>query len=160
MEGLLKRVNESKKISLLMKIYCRFIEIFGAFEFLLLLVFFARKSLLIGASYLLALGVPYLLVSLVRVAISAPRPYEIYDFYIIPPRKKKGKSFPSRHAFSVFVIGTVCLFVYPILGILTLIFGALMCLCRVLLGIHFPRDVIAGGVVGVISALIGALILL
>ena len=64
-EGLLKRVNESKKISLLMKIYCRFIEIFGAFEFFLLLVFFARKSLLVGAS---------------RHTLSARQYYPVRDF--------------------------------------------------------------------------------
>ena len=35
-----------------------------------------------------------------------------------------------------------------------------MCICRVLLGIHFIRDVSAGAIIGVISSLIGALILI
>ena len=43
-----------------------------------------------------------------------------------------------------------------ILSIALLALSALMCVCRVLLGIHFVRDVLAGALTGITTALIGA----
>jgi membrane-associated phospholipid phosphatase len=45
------------------------------------------------------------------------------------------------------------------LGIILLALGVLLCIARVLLGIHFVRDVIAGALIGVCSAALGILIL-
>lgn len=113
-------------------------------------------SALFGALYLAVLLIPFLLVSLVRRKINAPRPCELYDFL---PSGKRGVSFPSRHVFSAFAIGTLMLFIFLPLGIMTLVFGVLLGACRAFLGIHFSRDVVAGALIGVVSSLIGALIL-
>ena len=50
-------------------------------------------------------GVPFIAVTLLRRLINAKRPYELLPFYETPPKNKIGKSFPSRHVFSIFVIG-------------------------------------------------------
>ncbi len=107
----------------------------------------------------LVCGIPFVIVSLVRRLINAPRPYELYDVFDTPPKKKEGYSFPSRHAFSVFAIGTALAFIYPIAATVILVLGALLSLSRVLLGKHFPRDVIAGALVGTVTSVIGMLIL-
>ena len=39
-----------------------------------------------------------------------------------------------------------------------MILGTYIAVERVALGIHFPKDVIAGGAIGVLSGLVGALI--
>ena len=109
---------------------------------------------------LLILGPPFVLVSLLRRLINAPRPYEAEDFSGPVPKKKSGRSFPSRHAFSIFAIGTLCLFFSLPLGVLTLVFGVFLCFCRVALGIHFVRDVLCGAISGILTSIIGALILL
>ena len=102
--------------------------------------------------------IPFVIVSLVRRIINAPRPYELYDFYEESPRSKKGSSFPSRHVYSASVIATLLLFVYPIVGYVMLFFALLLAAIRVLLGIHFIRDVVCGGSLGVGAALLGAFI--
>lgn len=101
----------------------------------------------------------YLLVSAAREVLDAPRPYEVYDFYEILPKKKKGKSFPSRHAYSALVIATLSFAVGHPLGIGLLVLASLMCVCRALVGIHFVRDLVAGAALGVISGVVGLLLI-
>lgn len=94
-------------------------------------------------------------VSVFRKIWNAPRPYE--KFGISPALKKetKGKSFPSRHVFSVFVIAVTAYYLYPAAGAALAAAGIVMALLRVLLGVHEPRDVAAGALVGIVSGLIG-----
>ena len=121
----------------------------------------AKKLILtdfIGAvSLLLTLAIPFLLVSIARRIINARRPYEIYDFGI-EIKKKPGLSFPSRHVFSAFAIATALLFESLPLGICVFLCGAVLSAVRVLLGLHFVRDVLAGALLGVLGALIGTLV--
>ena len=104
--------------------------------------------------------VPFILVTVLRRLINAPRPYEVYDFYTTPPKDKKGRSFPSRHVYSASVIATLTCFLYPVLGTVLCVLALTLAVLRVLLGIHFLRDVITGALVGVFAALLGVLILL
>lgn len=101
----------------------------------------------------LTLGVPFVLVSLARKILSFPRPFEVYDFEF--DVKHKGGAFPSRHAYSAFAIGTHLLFVNIPLGAVVLLLGAVISVVRVLLGFHFVRDVLTGGVIGIVGAIIG-----
>ena len=107
-------------------------------------------------------AVPFILLSIFRRVLSAPRPYELYDFPSLGidlPRKKSGSSFPSRHIFSSFLIGTLFLTSVPLLGAIVLLLGVGLGACRVLRGIHFIRDCIAGAVIGVVCGIIGLIIL-
>lgn len=103
-------------------------------------------------------GIPFVAVSIARAVINAPRPYEIYSFYKEPPKKKKGRGFPSRHVFSVFVIASALAFENILLGAGLAALGLLLAVCRVLLGMHFVRDTVAGAVIGITSAVIGTYI--
>ncbi len=107
---------------------------------------------------LLIMGVPYILVSAARHFINAKRPYELYDFYEKKPKDKSGQSFPSRHAYSSFVISASLCFIHPFLGGVLVFLGVLLCFCRVLLGIHFIRDVVCGAILGIFSSVFGVLI--
>ena len=100
-------------------------------------------------------GIPFVAVSLMRVFINAPRPYELLEFYEKKPKGKAGRSFPSRHVFSVFVIATVLVTYNPILSAALMLAGALLAFLRVCLGIHFIRDVVAGALIGAVSGGIG-----
>ena len=110
---------------------------------------------------LLVPGISFVLVSIFRSWYDAPRPYEIPGAE--PPLIKKdapGKSFPSRHIFSIFVIAVTFFWVWPVPGILIGIAGVLLAWSRVAGGVHFPRDVIAGALIGVFSGVIGYYVIL
>ena len=159
-EKLVRKVNSEKKIANALAV-CNFaITVFSVIVFACMLVYFAVKSAALLIGCLVTLGAPFLLVSLLRKVINAPRPYEIYDFLDNSPENKGGNSFPSRHSFSIFAIGTLCLFASVPVGIVTLVLGSLLCFCRVALGLHFVRDVACGALIGVISSLIGGFILI
>jgi membrane-associated phospholipid phosphatase len=100
-------------------------------------------------------AISFLIVSVFRYTIDAPRPYVLYTFNPIVKKDKKGQSMPSRHVFSTFVIGMSAWYVCPVAGILIFIAGIFMCVGRVVAGVHFPKDVIAGALIGIISGLIG-----
>lgn len=152
-------VNEKPSLRLIMRGFCHLASASAVAAFALGFRFYLDLSPAMGLKYLVTLAIPFALVSFLRNYIAAPRPYEVYDFYEKRPKRSEKNSFPSRHAFSIFAIGTALIFAYPVFGAVLLVLGLLMCLCRVLLGYHFFRDVITGAVVGVISSLIGSIFL-
>ena len=158
MEKILKKVQERQGLLLAMKIISHCAVGVSGVGYALLLVLAFRVSLWYALETVLFTFIPFVIVSAVRKLINAPRPYELYDFYTMPTKSKKGASFPSRHAYSAFVIGCALLYVCAPFGIVVFAFAVLMSACRVLLGIHFVRDVLCGALAGVLSALLGNLI--
>jgi len=89
-------------------------------------------------------SVSFILVSLFRKVVSSPRPYEVYDFEPALNKDTKGKSFPSRHVFSIFMIAFTVMQVSLVLGIVLCVAGVALAVIRVVGGAHFIKDVIAG----------------
>lgn len=120
-----------------------------------LIVNFSENGLFIRALFVPL--VSFILLSVFRTAVNAKRPYEVFGMSPILAKDTQGKSFPSRHVFSIFVIAMTFLFILgsPVLGITILILGILLSVARVILGVHFPRDVIAGALFGIIAGIIG-----
>lgn len=108
---------------------------------------------------LLAPGISFVLLSVFRDRYNAPRPYELLDIDPLIHKNTRGHSFPSRHVFSVSAIACAFWYICPPIGIVLLCCSALMAVIRVLGGVHFPRDVIAGFAIGVLSGVIGFLLL-
>lgn len=103
-----------------------------------------------------ALAVPavgFVLVSLMRRAINEPRPYEACGIEKLIDKDTQGKSFPSRHSFSIAVIGMCWLRYVPAAGTLILLASLVMAWARVLAGVHYPRDVVCGLSLGVLAGL-------
>ncbi|MCY0879088.1 MAG: phosphatase PAP2 family protein [Firmicutes bacterium] len=84
-----------------------------------------------------------------------PRPF-VYEPRLIHQLlpHKKDTSFPSDHAAGSFAFAVGLFFAGASDGILALIFAALVSIARVFVGLHWPTDVIAGAVIGVISGLV------
>ena len=157
MENLLKKIYFMPRLYKTLLIVSKIIVLISLPAFALIVWHGYTLSPLSAVKVCVICGVPFIIVSLLRRFINFPRPYEVYSFYGAAPKKKSGSSFPSRHAFSIFIIATVMLFIYPIPAAVMLLFGILLSVCRVLTGIHFIRDVVAGALLGVISGLIGVL---
>lgn len=116
-------------------------------------------------------AVSFILMSVARALINAPRPYEKLDIDPILHKDTKGKSFPGRHVFSAAVITTA--FAYatttisaqapdsaaaPMLVAFTVALGiatVLIACMRVIGGVHFPHDVIWGAALGVACGIVG-----
>ena len=160
MEELLKRIYSKKKITASLKIISHASVVLGLVSYISILIWSYLASPLLAVKLLVSAGGPYVVVTVARSLISAPRPYELYDFYEVKPKDKKGRSFPSRHTFSAFVIATLAYTVSVWLCIALLAVGVSLALARVLLGIHFIRDVVAGALIGVLSGIIGILIIM
>ena len=104
---------------------------------------------------LLVPAVSFAVLSLVRRALNFRRPYEVLDIDPIIHKDTKGKSMPSRHVFSIFVIAMTFLWIVPWLGVVLLVLGAALACVRVIGGVHFPRDVLVGAAVGILAGVIG-----
>ncbi|CRH89736.1 Undecaprenyl-diphosphatase BcrC [Chlamydia trachomatis] len=100
--------------------------------------------------YLLLPALGFVFLSLVRKVIKAPRPYEVYAIQPIISKASKGNSMPSRHVFSATII-SMCLLTSNLgLGLLGLFLSATLAFCRVLVGVHFPEDVLAALFLGIV----------
>ncbi len=158
MQKLLLRVYGSRGLSLLLKIISYSTVALCCAAYLAMLLHFGHSDPVAAVKLVAVSGVPFVIVTLVRALIDAPRPYELYDFYEVKPKGRAGRSFPSRHVFSAFMIAT--LFVRLSLPIAAVLFvlSVLLAFARVALGIHFVRDALAGALIGVIAGALGILI--
>lgn len=95
----------------------------------------------------------FLVVSGFRAAFDAPRPYELLDIDPLIKKATVGQSMPSRHLFSMAMIAMCWLYWCAPVGVVLLLLCVVMGYIRVVGGVHFPRDVIAGALGGVILGL-------
>lgn len=101
--------------------------------------------------------ISFTVLSIVRYFLNMPRPYEKYDIIPLYNKKTKGKSCPSRHTFSAFVIGFCIMYISVPLGAVIVLLAVILAVTRVVCGIHFIRDVVWGLIAAVLSALMGLL---
>lgn len=127
--------------------------VYLAYIIFLMVLFFNSHARLLRA--VISPGVSFVVLSVFRSYNNAPRPYEAFDIEPIIVKNTKGESFPSRHVFSAFIIATTIYFVSMPVGIALLTIGAIIAIVRVIGGVHFPRDVIAGAVIGIVFGIIG-----
>ncbi|MBO5657587.1 MAG: phosphatase PAP2 family protein [Agathobacter sp.] len=100
-------------------------------------------------------GISFVAVSLFRKWVNRPRPYEAFDLPPVIAKDTKGKSFPSRHVFSAFIIAQTAFFVLPWMwvAVVLLIISTLIGCVRVLSGVHYVSDVVAGAVIAILCSL-------
>ena len=96
----------------------------------------------------------FVILSLLRKKINAPRPYEEWDIKPLLDRDSPGQSMPSRHVFSASIISMACLHASLSVGIILLVLSVLLGLVRVLGGVHYPKDVLVGYACGLVWGVI------
>ena len=106
-------------------------------------------------------GISFVLVTVLRKVINAPRPYEVFDAAPVIPKDTRGNSLPSRHAFSIFVIAMTFCACCPLAwaGPVMMAAGVLLAVIRVVSGVHFPCDVVVGALLGMLAGFVGLWIL-
>lgn len=81
-----------------------------------------------------------------------PRPYEVHQDVWLTGIPLDRFSFPSGHTLHAVAFCTIGLTYYPTLAWLLLPFTMLVAISRVVLGLHYPSDVLAGTVIGLTLA--------
>lgn len=103
-----------------------------------------------GLAALLALAVAHV----IGTFWDRPRPYEAHPgmVHLFVP-VSHDPSFPSDHATAAFAIAVSIFLRNRRLGLLTLGMAAVIGLSRVVVGIHYPSDIVGGAVLGTLAAL-------
>ena len=150
-------LKEKPKLVLWMRIINQLAtaSVYLCYPVLLIWCFIYRKDMLIKA--VLVPGVSFLLVSIFRALINRPRPYMAYGTPSAIHKEVEGNSFPSRHIFSVFVIAGTWAAVYPTMVPAYILYGigVILSVVRVLSGVHYVSDVLAGALLGILASFIG-----
>ena len=118
---------------------------------LLAMLFFTQSALLVPCMCVPVAG--FVCLSAFRARFNAPRPYELLSIDPLIKKDTSGRSFPSRHVFSATIIAMCWLAWCPLVGCVLLVADAFIAALRVIGGVHFPRDVVAGAVVGIVCGL-------
>lgn len=131
-----------------------------------LILLVTKKYRKIGFAMLVALVVMVVCNDFILKELFArPRPFnleydwwnEIYKYPEIVSRPDSW-SFPSGHTSSAFAAAVAVLWYNRKIGIPTFIFAAIMGFSRIYVQVHYPSDVIAGAIVGIIYGMIGILV--
>ena len=121
-----------------------------AFAMIMLCVKKTRET---GIQLTVALIAGFILCNiLLKNAVARPRPYTITDFQIIIA-PLKDFSFPSGHTFFAVSFAAIIRHNYRKWGIAAYILAALIGFSRLYLYVHYPTDVIAGAVLGIITGI-------
>lgn len=87
-----------------------------------------------------------------------PRPYEVHQDIWLTGKPLDKFSFPSGHTLHAVIFSLVALNYYPELAIIIVPFTVMVALSRVVLGLHYPSDVLAGALIGCIIASLSLLL--
>lgn len=130
----------------LLRAFNRFMTVVMPIVYLTLLaITYLQEGL--GKQVLMYVFVPasgFVILSLLRKKLNAPRPYEVWEIVPLLDRDSPGQSMPSRHVFSATIISMACLHASLSVGVILLVLSAFLGLVRVLGGVHYPKDVVVG----------------
>jgi undecaprenyl-diphosphatase len=124
---------------------------------ILLLCF--KKTRKIGVAVALALMLELLVVNVAMKPLFArTRPFDVAFFETLI-EKPRDYSFPSGHTASLFAFAATIVLFDKKLGIPALIIAAVVAFSRLYLFVHYPTDVLAGLVIGILIAFASAYII-
>ena len=122
-------------------------------------LFCFKKTRAAGAMLVVAVVITFFFNELaVKNAVNRERPCTIDTTIPLAVEKPTSFSFPSGHTASCFAAAGVLMFTHKKIGIPLILFAVIMGLSRMYLFVHFPTDVIAGAVMGLLMAWVTVLI--
>lgn len=150
----LNHFSHRQNIALFFKVISRLGD--GAFWYTMLFIFWVMQ----GIAY--SLQILYLLVGsslgtsiykLLKTKTTRPRPYQVHQVIHLGERPLDHFSFPSGHTLHAVMATLVFGYIQPVLLLLMLPFTVLVALSRMVLGLHYPTDVLVGALIGATVAI-------
>ncbi|MFC2994640.1 phosphatase PAP2 family protein [Acinetobacter sichuanensis] len=145
----LNNLSHMQYVALFFKIISRLGD--GAFWYLMLLIVWLNKGFAYGLkliyvvlSALIGTGIYKIL----KHKTVRPRPYQVHQVIILGERPLDHFSFPSGHTLHAVMTTVVLGYIQPALLFLMMPFTILVALSRMILGLHYPSDVIVGALIG------------
>lgn len=92
-------------------------------------------------AFILIPGLVYLLVKLIPILYNRCRPFAEFGLKNLV-KQRPDHSFPSTHAASSIIISLVVLQINSQLGILMTLVAVLTAISRIMVGVHYPTDII------------------
>ena len=110
----------------------------------LLLLFYQGRALPAVLHMLASALVGTAIYKLVKSRTLRPRPFNVYPAIVCAGKTLDQFSFPSGHTMHAVSFSLIATFYFPALVWLVLPFTVLVALSRLVLGLHYPSDVLAG----------------
>jgi membrane-associated phospholipid phosphatase len=139
--GFFKR---NKPCNTVLKLCYNFLPFIMFVSYGILIVFMFFSDIKIFARITLSPLTVFAIVTFFRKIFNRPRPYEKFATPSVFGKDKSGESMPSRHTACAFIIAMAFMYVSIPLGIAYLIISLFIMVSRVLSGVHFISDVLAG----------------
>jgi undecaprenyl-diphosphatase len=102
----------------------------------------------------LSAGLGLAVAQVVARLVDRPRPFVAHPAAVhLFARHAADAGFPSDHTTAAFAIGAALVLRHRVWGTVVLVAAALLAVGRVGMGVHYPSDVLAGAVLGTLTAL-------
>jgi undecaprenyl-diphosphatase len=149
------QANRLKSVGLLFGLISRLGDGIFWYGMMLALLLWDREAAVVPVLHMAVAGLSCtLLYKWLKAKTLRPRPFEFYREIILSVPPLDQYSFPSGHTLHAVAFTLVALSYYPSLAPLLLPFTLLVASSRMVLGLHYPSDVLAGAAIG--AAIAGA----
>ena len=118
---------------------------------MLLAINFKKYWKMVLEAIIAALFTDFVLTGLIWRLWFRPRPFVALNFVPLVDQSAKESSFPSGHASFFFALSTIVYFYNKKIGILFYIASFFIVIARVFVGVHWPSDILAGAVLGILT---------
>lgn len=116
---------------------------------------FRRYWRMVSEALFAALFVRFVLAKAFYLLFFRYRPFVLYEkTHLLLPFNSGMTSFPSGHASFYFALSTIIYGYHKKAGTLFFIGSSLISLSRVFMGIHWPSDILAGAILGILMGLV------
>lgn len=143
----------------LMNLFFRAVTHFGGADItigaaIVLLIISPPETRLLAIASALSLAASHIPVQLAKRLLPRKRPYMILEKTRFPANPLKDHSFPSGHTTAIFAVVTPYILYNPQLSLFLIPLGLCVGISRIYLGLHYPSDVLAGGILGTLTGLL------